>query len=158
MPDTLDETTARIQNLHTRRIQEVYDFKPHADRRQEVLQGILDGGPEAPSQWTYQSLLQLSTRLYDMGYSAEDLIQWKKGRHDDNPTEDLSMEGGSAPQNNPVGQSPVCIPGSLATTTDTILVYNKIKSEFRCEKLVMFFLLDFLFLRSDKSLNNISFM
>jgi len=176
VPDTLDETTGRIQNLHTSRIQEVYDFKPHADRRQEVLQGILDGGPKAPShpypyptptptphQWTYQSLLQLSTRLYDMGYSAEDLIQWKKGQPDEDPTkdpaEDLSREGGSAPRNNPVGQSPGF--GSetrIATTTDTILVYNKIKSEFRCEKLVMFFLLDFLFLRSDKSLNNISFM
>ena len=180
VPDTLDETTGRIQNLHTSRIQEVYDFKPHADRRQEVLQVILDGGPEAPShpypdpdpqpqtphpptdpacQWTYQSLLQLSTTLYDMGYSAEDLIHWKKGQQAEDPAEDLSREGGSAPQNNPVGQSPVN--GSetrIATTTDTILVYNKIKSEFRCEKLVMFFLLDFLFLRSDKSLNNISFM
>ena len=109
-----------------------------------------------------------------MGYSAEDLIQWKKGQPDEDPvakdtvakdtvakdlTEDLSREGGSAPRNNPVGQSPGG--GSetrIATTTDTILVYNKIKSEFRCEKLVMFFLLDFLFLRSDKSLNNISFM
>jgi hypothetical protein len=77
-----------------------------------------------------------------MGYSAEDLIQWKKGRPDDDPTddptedptEDPSREGGSAPQNNPVGQSPGN--GSdtrIATTTDTILVYNKIKSEFRCK-------------------------
>jgi len=187
VPDMLDETTGRIQNLHTVRVQQVYDFKRHADRRQEVLQGILDGGPKAPPppyldpdpvpaapavaapasaphhQWTYQSLLQLSTTLYDMGYSAEDLIQWKKRQRDRDPTEDPaedpSREGGSAPQNNPVGQSPGG--GSdtrIATTTDTILVYNKIKSEFRCEKLVMFFLLDFLFLRSDKSLNNISFM
>lgn len=154
VPDTLDETTGRIQNLHTVCVQEVYDFKTHTDKRMEVLQGILD-----VSRWTYLSLLQLSNQLYDMGYSAEDLIQWKKMQPEEleEPEKQSPIparEVGEAHQNKPVGHTPE----NWATTRDTVLVYNKIKSEFRCEKLVMFFLLDFLFLRLDKSLNNISFM
>jgi len=39
-----------------------------------------------------------------------------------------------------------------------LLTYNKIKSEIRCEKLLIFFMLNFIFIRSDVDLENISFM
>ena len=35
---------------------------------------------------------------------------------------------------------------------------NKIKGEIRCEKLLIFFMLNFIFIRSDVDLENISFM
>ena len=141
IPDTLNEE-GRVVNLHTSRIESVYDFKSESVKRMNVLQGFLD---LTEDQKTYLYLLQLSNQLYDMGYSAEDLVRWKTG--------DM------ASQNNPVGpdSDPLC--GSPADhTTNLVLVYNKIKSEFRCEKMILFFLLDFLFLRLDKSLNNISYI
>ena len=39
-----------------------------------------------------------------------------------------------------------------------LFCFNKIKSEFRCEKMLMLYLFDFLFIRSNKSLKNISFL
>jgi len=39
-----------------------------------------------------------------------------------------------------------------------LICFEKIKSEFRCEKLLMLYILDFAFLRSNPSLNNISFI
>ena len=150
VPDILDAATGRIQNLHTDRIQQAYDFRAEAGARMKVLQDILCPADE-PFSWTYQTLLQLSNRLYDMGYSAEDVIQWIKIRQSED-----KVGGAPPPTNKPVGPPDASRP--IATTTDTILVYNKIKSEFRCEKFILFFLLDFIFLRLDKSLNNISFM
>lgn len=145
IPDTLNED-GRVVNLHTSRIESVYDFKSESVKRMGVLQGFLD---LTEDQKTYLYLLQLSNRLYDMGYSAEDLIRWKTGG--DMPPHHI---------NNPVG--PDCddpLGGSPTDhTTNLVLVYNKIKSEFRCEKMILFFLLDFLFMRLDKSLNNISYI
>jgi hypothetical protein len=167
VPDTLNQTTGRIENLHTTRIQEAYNLEAYRNARKDVLQGILMGGPDKngschgesihplprPSaEWSYPTLLKLSNRLYDLGYSAEDLIQWKKERDRSLLPDKTHGSTGSAGTNNPVGQS------REATPMELVLVYNKIKSEFRCEKLVMFFLLDFMFMRLDKSLNNISFM
>jgi len=141
IPDTLNED-GRVVNLHTNRIESVYDFKSESVKRMNVLQGFLD---LTEDQKTYLYLLQLSNRLYDMGYSAEDLVRWKTG--------DM------ASQNNPVGPDGDPLGGSTDDhTTNLVLVYNKIKSEFRCEKMILFFLLDFLFLRLDKSLNNISYI
>ena len=133
VPDTLDKDTGRICNLHTERIRQIYDFKSIEDTRMKVLQGILENSENTR---TYASLSQLASTLYDRGYSAEDFILWVKNR--------FLLDNTSVV--------------ATAKPTDTILVYNKIKSEFRCEKLILFFLLDFFFLRSDKSLNNISFM
>lgn len=144
IPDTLNED-GRVVNLHTSRIESVYDFKSESVKRMGVLQGFLD---LTEDQKTYLYLLQLSNRLYDMGYSAEDLIRWKTG-------------GDMSPHhiNNPVGPDGDPLGGPAADhTTNLVLVYNKIKSEFRCEKMILFFLLDFLFMRLDKSLNNISYI
>jgi Cdc6-like AAA superfamily ATPase len=142
IPDTLNED-GRVVNLHTNRIESVYDFKSESVKRMGVLQGFLD---LTEDQKTYLYLLQLSNRLYDMGYSAEDLVRWKTGDmspHINNPV---------GPDGDPLGESPA------DHTTNLVLVYNKIKSEFRCEKMILFFLLDFLFMRLDKSLNNISYI
>ena len=41
---------------------------------------------------------------------------------------------------------------------ELLLSYNKVRKEFRNEKLLMLFILNFLFLSSEMSLENISFM
>jgi hypothetical protein len=154
IPDNLD-SEARIVNLHKTRIENTYDFKSESTKRMAVLQDYL---ALADDQRTYLYLLQLSNRLYDAGYSAEDVIQWKKESAEtrvDTPSADgpKAIEGEAS---NPVGQPTPQFPS--ASTTNLVLIYNKIKSEFRCEKLIIFYLLDFIFLRLDKSLNNISFI
>lgn len=140
IPDTLNES-GRIVNLHTKRIENTYNFTQEMNERMNVLQGLLC---LTSVQRTYPHLLQLSNCLYDMGYSAEDVIRWKKEGH----TPDIPDP------NNTVGQTQP----ETCDTTHLVLTYNKIKSEFRCEKLILFFLLDFLFLRLDKTLNNISYI
>lgn len=45
---------------------------------------------------------------------------------------------------------------SSKTSSDIIMCFHKIKSEYRCEKLLMLYLLDYAFLRGDK--NNIGFL
>ena len=39
-----------------------------------------------------------------------------------------------------------------------IMCFQKIKSEFRCEKIIMFYIFDFMFFRSNQDLKNISFI
>ena len=39
-----------------------------------------------------------------------------------------------------------------------LLIFNKIKKDFRNEKLLMLYILNFVYLRSDVDLENISFM
>ena len=41
---------------------------------------------------------------------------------------------------------------------ELLMTYNKVRKEFRNEKLLMLFIFTFLFLSSDLSLENISFM
>jgi len=149
IPDTMNHE-GRIVNLHTNRIETAYDFRCESAKRMDVLHGYLD---LTDDQKTYLYLLQLSNRLYDMGYSAEDLVRWKKGGVDvGDDTSPAECPGDGVPQNSHVGQS------RSNNTTNLVLIYNKIKSEFRCEKMILFFLLDFIFLRLDKSLNNISYI
>jgi len=149
IPDTLNES-GRIVNLHTKRIENTYNFTQEMNERMDVLQGFLC---LTSVQRTYPYILQLSNCLYDKGYSAEDVIRWKKEWR---PIE-TRVETTTDPNPNPNPNNPVGLPTS-DDTTQLVLIYNKIKSEFRCEKLILFFLLDFLFLRLDKSLNNISYI
>jgi len=82
---------------------------------------------------TYKWFVDLSNRLYDDGMSCLDIIQYLE--------EDLEI--------------------GVAHRQKMIRVhfcFNKIKGEFRSEKMLMMYLFDFMFLRLDCSLKNISFL
>jgi len=72
--------------------------------------------------------IQLVTEFYEYGLSCLDLIDWIK--HTDTITD--------------LNKSSAC------------MCFDKIKSEFRCEKLLMFYMLDYVFLRSNKDLKCIT--
>jgi hypothetical protein len=79
---------------------------------------------------THKDLVKLVTDLYECGYSCLDIIEWIKN-HSDILEKDKS---------------------------NIVLVFYKIKSEYRCEKLLMLYILDYAFLRQNKDVKNIGFM
>ena len=79
----------------------------------------------------YVAVLDLVDKLYEKGYSGLDLMHY--------------IEEGVE------GTTP-------AKKYQLLLTFNKVKKEFRNEKLFMTFILNFYYLRSDLDLENISFM
>jgi hypothetical protein len=79
---------------------------------------------------TYQELIEMATLLYEKGYSGLDLMKY-------------------------IEQSKTI---DKLKKYQLLLVFNKIKKEFRNEKLFILFILNFMLLRSDYDLENISFM
>jgi len=77
---------------------------------------------DCQDQMTHKKLVQISTNLYEMGLSCLDLILWLE----------------KCDVIDPLHKSTYCI------------CYDNIKSEYRCEKLLMLYMLDFIFLRKDK--------
>lgn len=74
-------------------------------------------------------LMDLSTKLYERGYSGIDIIKYIE-KEDIDPIKKYNF----------------------------LLIFNKIKKEFRNEKILMLYILNFIFLRSDVDLENISFI
>ena len=75
---------------------------------------------------THNGFVNLARDFYEMGYSCLDFIRWVKAN----------------PQISNVDKTSVCI------------CFDKIKLEFRCEKLLLLYILDFLYLRSNKGLES----
>jgi hypothetical protein len=76
---------------------------------------------------THIYLTDLTSQWYERGYSCLDLLSWID-------TEDRFTE---------------------KERSSFYMCFDKIKSEFRCEKLLLLYMLDFLFLRLDKGLKSI---
>ena len=88
-----------------------------------------------PAKINHEELITLSTKLYEKGYSGLDLIQLLEK------------------------------PSNLKITNlnenkryELLFAFNKIRKEFRNEKIFIMFILNFVFLSLDDSLENISFM
>ena len=75
-----------------------------------------------------------ANRLYESGISCLDLIKYLE--------EDLGVD----------------TEAKRRLTITLNFCFNKIKGEYRCEKMALFYLFDYLFFRSNKSLKNISFI
>jgi len=75
-------------------------------------------------------LVKKSEELYEYGYSCLDIIEWMKNDSRFSEKEKSAIS----------------------------LVFYKIKSEYRCEKLLMFYMFDYIFLRENKGVENIGFL
>jgi hypothetical protein len=71
-----------------------------------------------------------SVAIYEKGYSCLDLMEYVQ-------------ESGK---------------WSDAVKSNIMMCFNKIKAEFRCEKMLMMYMLNFIFLRENTELHKISFM
>jgi len=78
--------------------------------------------------------MKYANQLYESGISCLDLIKYLE--------EDLGVE----------------TEAKRRLTITLNFCFNKIKGEYRCEKMALFYLFDYLFFRSNKSLKNISFI
>ena len=81
---------------------------------------------------TYSALLDMSIQLYEKGYSGIDLINYIE--------KDIQMNN------------------DLERKFHILFFFQKVKREFRNEKTFILFILHFLYFRSEKDLENISFM
>ena len=77
----------------------------------------------------HNKLMDFSKNLYEKGYSALDIMNYVESSNLD-----------------------------VLKKYQMLLSFNKVKKEFRNEKLLMVFILNFIFIRSDFDLENISFM
>jgi DNA polymerase III delta prime subunit len=80
-------------------------------------------------KYTLNELISLCVKLYEKGYSCLDIINFIR--------------------NSSLGESKIY---------EFMVVFNKIKKDFRNEKLLMLFILNFFLFRSESTLENISFM
>ena len=81
-------------------------------------------------EYTLNELMELCSKLYEKGYNSLDIIRF--------------IETSSARDESKI--------------FEFMITFNKIRKEFRNEKILMFFILNFFFFRSDVTLENISFM
>ena len=81
------------------------------------------------NKYTLNELVSLCVKLYENGYNCLDIIK--------------VIETSALPENK---------------IYEFMIIFNKIKKEFRNEKLLMLFILNFFLFRSDSNLENISFM
>ena len=92
------------------------------------------GAEGCPLALTLAWFMKYANRLYESGISCLDLIKYLE--------EDLGVD----------------TEAKRRLTITLNFCFNKIKGEYRCEKMALFYLFDYLFFRSNKSLKNISFI
>jgi len=122
-------------NLYKFNLGETFKMKDVKTLRTDWLKKELQKMANEPAKINHEELITLSTKLYEKGYSGLDLIQLLEK------------------------------PSNLKITNLTenkryelLFAFNKIRKEFRNEKIFIMFILNFVFLSLDDSLENISFM
>jgi hypothetical protein len=123
------DNSGKIINLHQWQIQQHYSFCLETKKTQfEYLDKCFTN--ERKEEMVHTKMVELSTDFYDNAISSLDLIHWI--------TQSFYW--------NDYEKSNIC------------MLYSKIKPEFRCEKLLMLFILNFAFLRPTSDIREISFM
>lgn len=115
-------------NLHKHNIQETFTM-PSPKKMFKWLDNIFQPLQNAENI-DYPHLFDLANKLYEKGYSGLDIMSY-------------------------IEQTPTL---EELKKYQMLLVFNKVKKEFRNEKLFILFILNFMLLRSDYDLENISFM
>jgi len=133
VPEYVD-TSGNTMNLHQWQIQQTYSFCSEIESEQHrflenAFLGIFNVNREK-IDIDHKKMVDSAALFYENAISSLDLIHWFKGS-----TRWTDFE-----------KSNIC------------MLYSKIKPEFRCEKLLMLFLLDFAFLRPGSDIREISFM
>jgi hypothetical protein len=119
-------------NLYTYNLNETFQMREIKIQRLEKLKKEIMKFTKI--KVNLETLSNTSTKLYEKGYSALDILELlEKHKFLENII-------------------------SIQKKYELLMTYNKIRKEFRNEKLLMLFIFTFLFLSSDVSLENISFM
>lgn len=123
IPETKIVKDGDTVNLHQYTIQKKYQLDNHQRERMKVLQNHLQKWKEIGALKSHTELVTISSTLYEMGYSCLDIIEWVKTWSD----------------------------FTEKKITEIVLCFHKVRSEFRCEKLLLMYLFDYMFMRTDDS-------
>lgn len=115
VPEYVDPETSTIVNLHHYQLERKYDVSP---QHQEMIDSRLLPLLENRETKTAEYLAQVSEEFYGWGVSCLSLMDWFE-THQTRWT-----------------------PSEYA---NTVMCFHRIKTEFRCEKMLMFYMLDFVF-------------
>jgi DNA polymerase III delta prime subunit len=126
------EYEGSIINLHKYNLNETFKLKDYKTQRLEKLKKEIQKNMK--TDMPLINLTQFCVKLYEKGYSGLDILELlEKHKFVDNIiTSDKKYE--------------------------LLMTYNKVRKELRNEKLFILFILNFVFLSSNQSLENISFM
>jgi DNA polymerase III delta prime subunit len=121
VPEYIDENGNTI-NLHQYNLNKKFDFSEYDNSKKEWMDENMKN-TTCISEINHNHLLDLVNTMYENGYSCIDLIDWlKRSKHE--KWDDLEK-------------------------SNIIMQYQSRKSEFRCEKMLLFHLLDILFFRQN---------
>ena len=133
VPEYMDPA-GHIQNLHQVKLAAV--FGPALDLsewfQREVLDTLEKGQNDRADCPSHDQLVQVATKIYEAGYSCLDLMAWISETREASSVREANGL-------NLVGR------WTDMEKADAILHFQNIKSEFRCEKLLLFTMLDVLF-------------
>jgi len=116
----------KITNLHQYSISKSYSFDN--ENIHTWVDEKMKDIDNRKQEITHEDFTKLANEFYEKGASCLDLIHWIENT--------LLIE--------PLNKSLIC------------MCFDKIKSEFRCEKLLLLYIFDFIYLRSNNDLKNIS--
>ena len=122
------EYKGKVINLYKYNLEQTFKMNDLKNKRIEWLKGELDKTFPVINE---PSLLNFVTKLYEKAYNALDIIQ-------------MLDDGGIKMTSN--------------RQYELLIAFNKVRKEFRNEKLLMLFVLNFIYLDTTISLENISFM
>ena len=126
------EYNNEIINLYKYNIDEIFKMKDIKSQHLEKLKKLIE--KTMSPKINLGELIQFSLKIYEKGYSAMDIIEL--------------LEKNKLLINKINNEKKY----------ELLITYNKVRKEFRNEKLLILFILNFLFLSSDLTLENISFM
>jgi DNA polymerase III delta prime subunit len=130
------ECNKEIVNLYKYNINEIFKMNEikaqHLDKLKKTIEKTMGNGSN--TKISLNDLIIFSLKLYEKSYSAMDIIELLE-------TNKLLIEKITNEKK-----------------YELLITFNKVRKEFRNEKLLILFILNFLFLSLDFSLENISFM
>jgi hypothetical protein len=125
----------KILNLHQYSINRHYNIS--SDSYKEWVTNKMESLIFKKTSITYPDLVELADSFYEKGASCIDLIEWLENTPHVNTLVKNDHNNGEQIRAN------ACV------------CFDKIKSEFRSEKLLLLYMFDYLFLRSNKDIKNI---
>jgi DNA polymerase III delta prime subunit len=123
-----------IINLHKYKLDETFCLKETKLYRLEYLKKEILKTFSTPIKLELDELMKFCVKLYEKGYSGLDILELLENKKFLETKIDISKR------------------------YELLIAYNKVRKEFRNEKLLMMFIFNFLFLSLDVSLENISFI
>lgn len=123
-----------IINLYKYNLNETFNLKDVKQQRCEWLKKELNKTSVLRGKLCIKQLMAFSTKLYEKGYSALDILT--------------------------LLESPQFLEGKMSESRryELLLCFNRVRKEFRNEKLLFLFILNFIFFDDKTSLENISFL